>query len=104
MGDTSERGFNVVGNTQLVNVQCPTCKQVTRVWSRNISWLCPFCGQAYQDIERYRVDKPTYRKYKQVQDIFSIRGLQKELWGLPVKETVIRSNQIVEEIRRGRVV
>ena len=103
MADTSLRGFNPVGNTTLVPVQCKRCGNVARVFGRNTSWLCPSCGATYQDIDKYRVDKPTYRRGLEIINKFSLKRLQYELWGLPEMEAIVRSNKIVEEIKKGRV-
>jgi predicted RNA-binding Zn-ribbon protein involved in translation (DUF1610 family) len=103
MVDTSERGFNFTGNNVRVPVQCPICQNVTKVWSRNVSWLCPYCGRAYPDIERYVITSDKYRHWRQVVDAFSIDALQQELWALPEDMTVFRSNQIIDNMKRRKL-
>ena len=104
MADTSLRGFNPVGNTTRVPVQCVTCRNVTTVFIRNVSWGCPYCGTAYYDgTDKYMVDKDVYRQKKKVVDLFNINRLQKELYGLPQNEAEWRSRNIVNNLRHGIV-
>ena len=101
LADTSLRGFNEAGNVTLVPVQCAACKNVTRVFSRNVSWLCPFCGAKYTDVERHMIGKDRYRHYKQIVDRFSIARLQRELWCMP--DAGVRSANMIGAARRGRI-
>lgn len=101
--DTAERGFNPMGNTTLTPVRCPICRNVTRVFSRSVWWVCPYCGRRYNDVDKYFVGKEDLRRQLTIGERFSINRLQQELWQIPEAETVIRSNAIVDKIRRGRI-
>ena len=102
MPDTSEKGFNFAGNNVRVPVMCEVCSGVTSVWSRNVSWLCPYCGHAMSDVDKHIVSKDVYNQRKKIGDMLSVKSLQHELWGLPEEEAAYRSSEIENALRRGK--